>query len=324
MAAGRLARMISLRRPGGSVRIPTAVLSLALLAGCSSSSASPSSGPFATTGPARPAAASPAAGQPASPTGAQFARLERRFHARLGVYVLDTGTGRAVAYQSGQRFAYCSTFKALAAGILLRRHAPLDAVIHYRASDLVDYSPVTSGHVRTGMTLEAVMEAAIEYSDNTAANLLLNQLGGPAGLQRSLRGIGDATTDSDRDQPAVDTATPGDTRDTSTPRALGDDLRRLVVGNLLPPASRKLLTGWLLKNTTGGPYIRAGVPAGWTVADKTGNGYWGTRNDIAVAWPGHGRAPVVISVLTCRGTRDATSDDALIADATRIALTALP
>ena len=167
------------------------------------------------------------------------------------------------------------------------------------------------------------MRAAIEDSDNTAANLLLEQLGGPRGLQEALRGLGDTTTDADRNQPAVDTATPGDTRDTSTPQALARDLRRLVLGNLILPGRREFLTGWLLKNTTGGPYIRAGVPAGWTVADKTGNGYWGTRDDIAVAWPGHGAAPVVISVLSSRGTRDAASDDALIADATRTALDAL-
>jgi beta-lactamase class A len=252
-------------------------------------------------------------------TAPGFDRLEAQFHAHLGVYVLDTGTGRTVAYQAGQRFAYCSTYKALATGILLMRGSSLDQVLTYRASDLVEYSPVTARHVSTGMTLAAVMQAALEYSDNTAANLLLQQLGGPQRLQQALRGIGDQTTDSDRNEPSLNSATPGDTRDTSSAQALGTDLRQFVLGPLLPASRRQLLTSWLRHNTTGGPYIRAGLPAGWTTGDKTGNGYWGTRNDIAIAWAPHG-APLVIAVLSSRGSLNASSDDALIADATRAAV----
>ena len=145
------------------------------------------------------------------------------------------------------------------------------------------------------------MVAAVEYSDNTAANLLLDQLGGPGGLQQALRRLGDSTTDADRFEPALSAATPGDTRDTSNAQAFGADLREFVLGNVLPGSRRQLLTGWLLANTTGGPYIRAGVPAGWKVGDKTGNGGWGTRNDIAIAWP-PGGAPVVIAIFSHRGS----------------------
>jgi beta-lactamase class A len=172
------------------------------------------------------------------------------------------------------------------------------------------------------MTLHAIMAAALDYSDNTAANLLLNQLGGPRRLQEALRRLGDTTTDADRTEPTLNDATPGDPRDTSTARALATDLREFVLGKVLPESRRELLTGWLLANTTGGPYIRAGVPRGWKVGDKTGNGDWGTRNDIAIAWP-PGGAPVVIAILSRRGSANATSDDALIADATKAALAAL-
>jgi beta-lactamase class A len=287
--------------------------------------------PFLASGCADSGHSTPTASRTqATPTASQtqadpaFAGLEARFHAQLGVYALDTGTGRAATFNADERFAYCSTFKALATGILLKRDtsAQLNQVIHYTAGDLVDYSPVTARRVRTGMTLRAVMAAALDFSDNTAANLLLNQLGGPHGLTEALRRLGDTTTDADRTEPTLNDATPGDTRDTSTARALGTDLRDLVLGNVLPENRRQLLTRWLLANTTGGPYIRAGVPRGWKAGDKTGNGGWGTRNDIAIAWP-PGGAPVVIVVLSHRGSANATSDDALIADATKAALASL-
>ncbi|MFC9233240.1 class A beta-lactamase [Streptomyces decoyicus] len=297
----------------------TLVLASGLLTGCTGSS---------DTGSARPAsstASTPADSAPSQDHAAKaLAQVERRFHARLGVYMLDTGTGRTVTYRAGERFAHASTFKALAAGAVLKRSTDdeLNRVIHYSASDLEDYAPITKRHVGKGMTLRDLVKAALQYSDNTAANLLLDQLGGPAGLQKALRGMGDTTTRVNRTEPALNEAKPGDTRDTSTPRTLGTDLRGLVLGDVLPEGRRQLLTGWLRGNTTGGPYIRAGVPSGWKVGDKTGNGGYGTRNDIAVVWPTSG-APIVVAVLSDRGSKDAASDDALIKDATKAGLAAL-
>lgn len=294
------------------------VLASALLTGCGSGATASA----ATTRPSLAAAASVT-----STAYAALARIERQYHANLGVYALDTGTGRTIAYNADERFAFASTIKALAAAVLLKRDtdAQLDTVIRYSESDLVDYSPVTSEHVATGMTLRDIMIAALEVSDNTAQNLMLSRLGGPSGLQAALRAMGDATTDADRTEPTVNSATPGDIRDTSTPRAMGTDLRAFVLGHALSPDRRRLLTSWLVANTTGGPYIRAGVPAGWTVGDKTGNAYYGTRNDIAIVWPSGGGAPMVVSILTNRGPADqnAASNDALIADATKAAIAAL-
>ena len=254
-----------------------------------------------------------------------LAPIEHRHHARLGVYAVDTGTGRTVAYRADERFAYASTFKALAAGILLDRatDAQLDHVVHYRESDLLEYAPITSEHVRTGMRLRDLIAAALRYSDNTAANLVMERIGGPHAVQAGLRRLGDTTTHVDRTEPSLNEATPGDIRDTSTPRVLATDLRRFVLGDVLPQSRRELLTGWLVTNTTGGPYIRAGVPSGWKVGDKTGNGGYGTRNDIAIAWPPGGGAPVDLAIQSDRGVKDAPSDDALIADATKAALAAL-
>lgn len=300
------------------VRLVPVLLALALAGGCASTASAPRRSASGDATSARPAASSTTA-------QASFAALERRYRADLGVYAVDTGTGRSVGYRADRRFAFASTYKLLIAGMLLRRDsdAQLAQLVRYSKADLQAYSPITGPHLATGMTVSALIAAALQYSDNTAANLLLARLGGPRGLTAALRALGDATTRSDRDEPDVNTAVPGDPRDTSTPRALAADLRGFVLGDRLTPARRVRLAELLRGNTTGGPYIRAGAPTGWTVGDKTGNGAYGTRNDIAVLWPPTG-APVVLAVLTDRRTdKSAASDDALIADAARTALAAL-
>ncbi|XBP95653.1 class A beta-lactamase [Micromonospora sp. CCTCC AA 2012012] len=258
---------------------------------------------------------------PAPDSGHAFRQLEERFDARLGVYAIDTGSGRTMGYRADERFAYASTFKALAAAEVLDEttDAELDRVVRYSADDLVTYSPVTEQHVATGMSLRAIADAAVRYSDNTAGNLMLRQLGGPQKFEKELREIGDKVTDPARYETALNEARPGDRRDTSTPRALAQDLRAYAVGDALEPADRATLNGWLRGNTTGGELIRAGVPDGWVVGDKTGAGGYGTRNDIAVIWPPD-RAPIVLAVLSSRDEKDAGYDNALIAEATKAVL----
>ncbi|MBY8875110.1 class A beta-lactamase [Micromonospora sp. PLK6-60] len=254
----------------------------------------------------------------------EFRRLEETFDARLGVHAIDTGTGRTLGYRADERFGYASTFKALAAAEVLDEttDAELDQVVRYSADDLVTYSPITEQHVADGMTLRAIADAAVRYSDNTAGNLLLRRLGGPQRFEKELRGIGDKVTDPARYETALNEARPGDRRDTSTARALARDLRAYVVGDALEPADRDVLTGWLRGNTTGGELIRAGVPDGWVVGDKTGSGGYGTRNDIAVIWPPD-RAPIVLAVLSSRDEKDADYDNALIARATEVVIAGL-
>lgn len=253
------------------------------------------------------------------PSAAEFASLERRFDARLGVYAVDTGTGREIAHRADERFAYASTFKALAAGAVLRRYSSggLDRVVRYAREDLAPHSPVTEKHVDTGMSLRDLCEAAVRFSDNTAANLLLDALGGPEGLDAVLGELGDDTTRMSRREPGLSEAVPGDTRDTSTPRAFARNLRAFVLGDVLDEDGRALLTTWLRTGTTGKDLIRAGVPEGWTVGDKTGNGGYGTRNDIAVVWPPDGE-PIVMAIMSSRDHKDAEHDDALIAEAASV------
>lgn len=280
------------------------------LVACAQADGRASSSPAATTRPHTNAKA----------PLADFKDLERKYGARLGVYAVNTGDGREVAYRDGERFAYASTFKALAAGAVLRKYS-LDGMaklVKYSKDDLVANSPVTEKHVDTGMTLGELCDAAVRYSDNTAGNLLFDALGGPKGLESALRQTGDAVTRVERREPDLNQWTPGAVRDTSTPRALAQDLRAFVIGNRLGTAERAQLTRWLRTNTTGDELIRAGVPKDWTVGDKTGaGGVYGIRNDIAVVWPPDG-APIVMAILTNRGTKDADYDNKLIADAAAV------
>ncbi|NKY50061.1 class A beta-lactamase [Nocardia vermiculata] len=254
----------------------------------------------------------------------EFQGLEARLHGRLGVYALDTGTGRAVEYRADERFPYASTFKALAAGAVLSKLTPADLYRHvtYSRADLLPNSPITEKHVDEGMTISEILDAAVRYSDNTAGNLLFAELGGPKGLQQQLRDIGDTTTQSDRTETSLNEAIPGDERDTSSPQAMAEDLRHYVLDPAVDAEDREALTGLLRTNTTGAALIRAGVPADWVVGDKTGGGEYGTRNDISVVWP-PGRAPIVLTVLSTRDRPDAEFDDSVIARAATIAVAAL-
>ncbi|WP_431901988.1 class A beta-lactamase [Micromonospora chalcea] len=292
----------------------------ALVAGCTKDR--PEAAP-PTSAPTAPATSATPNAEPV-PAPAELAALERRFGARIGVYAVDTGTGRTLAHRADERFAYASTCKALAAGAMLAATsaADRDRVVRYRRADLVAHSPVTERHVETGMKLRDAAEAAVRYSDNTAGNLLFDALGGPAGFARALRDVGDRVTRPVRTEPELNAATPGDERDTSTPRALAGSLRAYTLGEALPPADRDLLLSWMRASTTGSGLVRAGVPAGWQVADKSGTGGYGTRNDIAVVWPPDS-APIVLAVMSSRGSRDAKPDDTLVAQAARATVTAL-
>jgi beta-lactamase class A len=266
----------------------------------------------------------PPAPAPVPPTPApgrtdRLPELERRFDARLGVYALDTGTGRELAYRADERFAMCSVFKALAAAAVLDRTPPeyLDQRVRFGQADLVVPSPVAEQHLADGMTVRELCDAAVRYSDNTAGNLLLADVGGPPGITEFARSLGDRVTRLDRTEPELNTAVPGDERDTTTPRAIAGCFRALVLGDRLDAADRALFTEWLVGNTTGDERIRAGLPVGWRVGDKTGTGSYGTANDVAVVWP-PAAAPIVLAVLTSRAAEDAQRDNALLAEAAAV------
>lgn len=275
---------------------------------------------------APPSTAQRSSAQPstAASSAATFAALEQRFRARLGLVVLDPRDGRTVQYRADERFPFASTNKVFIAAAVLDRSstADLDAVVHFDRSDLLAYAPVTERHLDTGMTVRELVDAALRYSDNTAANLLVERLGGPAAVQRWVRSTGDRVTRVDRVEPDLNTAVPGDPRDTTTPLQFAADLRAVLLGDVLSPAARALLRSTMAANTTGDATIRAGVPSGWEVADKTGTGERGVRNDIGIVTP-PGGDPLVVVVTTRTDDPDAASADALVAAATRAGIAAL-
>ena len=255
---------------------------------------------------------------------ARFARLERAHGARLGVFALATGSGAAVAYRADERFAFCSTFKPLAVAAVLARFplSHLDKRITYTAAEVNSISPVTQNHVADGMTVRQLCDAAIRYSDGTAGNLLMRQVGGPAGLTRWLRGIGDPSSRMDDYEPVLNRHGITDPRDTTTPRAIASAYRALVLGDALDTTRRALLTDWLTHTRTTAARIPAALPAGWRVAHKTGTGDYGRANDIAVAWPPAGD-PLVIAVLSDRAGYHTPVDESLLTAATRLLVPAL-
>lgn len=229
-----------------------------------------------------------------------LSRVEAESGGRLGVAVLDTLTGARSGHRADERFPMCSTFKLLAAAAILARvdagRERLDRRIRFEASDVVVNSLITKDRVgEPGMSLAELCEAAMIVSDNTAGNLLLDSLGGPAGLTAYARSLGDTVTRLDRIEPDLNEAAPGDPRDTTSPAAMLSNVRSLVLGSVLSPNSRDRLTGWLLGNKTGDTRLRAGLPSGWRVGDKTGTGENGTTNDVGIVWPPQ-RAPVIVSI----------------------------
>jgi beta-lactamase class A len=247
-----------------------------------------------------PARAAPSAGERLRDAANRLAGIEASAGGRLGVFVRDTGTGSILAHRADERFPMCSTFKLLAAAAALKRvdegQERLDRTIAFGPGDLLEYAPVSKTHVAEGgMTLAEACAAAIDWSDNTAANLILQAIGGPEGFTRFARSLGDEVTRLDRDEPSLNESTPGDERDTTSPRAMAKDMQKVLLGDALSETSRRQLEAWLIADKVGDKRLRAGLKPSWRIGDKTGSGDHGTANTIAIIRP-PGAAPIIAAV----------------------------
>jgi beta-lactamase class A len=248
---------------------------------------------------------------------AAFADIERSNGGRLGVAVLDTAAGAHSGYRMDERFPMCSTFKFLLASAVLqrvdRRQESLDHAMAIPPKPLLFHSPLTEPHAGGTMTIAALCHAALIQSDNTAANLLLQSIGGPASITTFARSIGDTVTRLDRMEPSLNESLAGDPRDTSSPAAMAGDLKALLLGNVLSPASREQLTRWMAASLTGLDRLRANLPQGWRAADKSGSNGEHTTNDVAMLWP-PGKPPVIIAAYITQCTGPESKRSAMLAE----------
>jgi beta-lactamase class A len=230
----------------------------------------------------------------------RLTKLESQTGGRIGVALLDSGNGQLFGHRFDEPFPMCSTFKVLAVAAVLsrvdQRREDLRRSVPINQADILKYAPVTSQHVGpSGMTIAELCEAAITLSDNTAANLLLSALGGPGAITAFARTLGDLHTRLDRIEPSLNQAAPGDLRDTTTPRAMAQDMNSILLGSGLTASSRELLKQWMVRCKTGDKKIRSATPESYLVGDKTGSGDHNTSNDIAIIWP-RDRPPLVLTV----------------------------
>jgi beta-lactamase class A len=238
--------------------------------------------------------------EPVPPVHDRIEALQRQHNVKIGVYAVDLESGRTVSHLDGESFAMCSTFKGYAAARVLQMvgngELTLDRQIFVDPEQAtLPNSPRTSPNAGGQMTLADLCAAAVQVSDNAAGNLLLQTIGGPSAISDFGRSIGDDRTRLDRWEIELNTAIPGDPRDTSTPRALGGGYRNLLTGDVLAAPQRQQLEDWMRANETSS--MRAGLPDGWTTADKTGNGDYGSTNDVGMAYGPQGQR-LLLAIMT--------------------------
>ncbi len=258
----------------------------------------------------------------------KLADLEASSGGRIGLFVINTGDNTRIQYHAKERFPMCSTSKVMAVSAILKRSTKDKHLLQHKIAytrndiDLSGYAPITKNHIIDGLAISELCEAAITQSDNTAMNLLMKKLGGPEAVTSFAHSIGDNKFRLDRYEPELNSAIPGDLRDTTTPKAMAESLNKLAFGKALEPTQQNQLLAWLKGNTTGSARMRAGVPEGWLVGDKTGTGNYGTTNDIGIIWP-QNASPIVVAIYFTQNKKDATPRDDVIASVIRILINSL-
>jgi beta-lactamase class A len=252
---------------------------------------------------------------------ARIEALEKNEGGHIGVAAFNSESGEQLVYRGDERFAMCSTFKMLLVASILSRidagKESLDRSLSFDALDIQSHAPISKKFLAQGyMTVAELSAAAIQYSDNTAANLLLKSIGGPQALTEYLRSLSDSVTRLDRYEPTLNSNLPGDPRDTTTPSAMVSTMRKLLIGDALSAKSRDQLNDWLLGTHTGSSRLRAGINRDWKIGDKTGTGQNGAASDVAIVWP-TGHSPFLIAVYYSRSTISAHKRDEVIAQVGR-------
>lgn len=250
--------------------------------------------------------------------------LEKSFDGKIGVYAINTNNNQTIGYRADERFPVQSTMKLIGVAALLKQSQSnshlLKEKIQYSKNDLAPWHPITGKYVNSGMTLEALAESAISYSDNVGIDLIMNKLGGPEAVTDFAHSIGNKSFNITHYDGNLN-ANPKSIEDTATPKDMAISVQKLTLGNVLTSSQRAQLVTWMKDNTTGYKRIRAGVPIGWTIAEKTGGGFgsYGIANDIGILWSPYCK-PIVLAVYTVQNKQDAKSRDDIVASTTSIVM----
>ena len=249
--------------------------------------------------------------------------LEMAHNGKVAVFAINLQNGKEAAYRADERMAYCSTFKVLLAAEVMKGKslAEMDEVIRYTDDDLVRFSPITEKNTSNGMTVRELCEAALRVSDNTAANLLLKEIGGPDALRQRLREAGDEVSLPEMDEPMLNVVHSGEVHDTSTARQMVMNYRKyLLTDDILPCEKRNIVLEYMKGNAATAKLRAAVVPANCIVADKSGSGPYGIRNDVGIIYDNEDdKAPVIVGIFTSHEDIDSPADNALVAEAARLA-----
>lgn len=250
--------------------------------------------------------------------------LEKNFSGKIGVYAIDTNNNQVISHRGDERFPIQSTLKLISAAALLKQSDTDKNLLHekiiYTEKDLIPWHPITGKYISTGMTLEALAEAAVTYSDNPAVNLIIRKLGGPKAITAFAGSIGNKSFNVEHYDGYMNSA-PNSNQDTATPKDMALSLQKLTLSpDVLTAGQQAMLVTWMQNNTTGYRRIRAGTPNGWTVADKTGSGDYGIANDIGLLWSPYCK-PIVLAIYTQQDKQDATVREDIVAMTTHVVLT---
>lgn len=258
-----------------------------------------------------------------SASASELKHIEQENDVTIGVYGMNTDNGKVYKHNADERFAFASTYKAIASGILLNNmpNGKLNKKIKINEQDIVAYSPVTEKYVGKTMSLKSLVQASMLQSDNTANNKIINEIGGIEGFNNELKTLGDYISKPQRLEPDLNDYDPTKIADTTTPRAAATTLHKLLASKQMDKDNQALLKQVMIENETGDSLIKAGVPKEYTVGDKSGQALtYGTRNDLAFIYTDKHRKPIILAVYTKQDQKNAKPDDKIIAAAAKEAI----
>ncbi|UXU78131.1 BlaZ-like penicillin-hydrolyzing class A beta-lactamase [Mammaliicoccus sciuri] len=265
----------------------------------------------------------PSACSTADATTQDLKKVEDKYDANIGVYALNTATDEEITFNEDKRFAYASTFKAVSSAMLLEKtpHNELNKKVHVSKEDIVPYSPVLEKFINKDITIKKLIEATMLYSDNTANNIIIEELGGYKEVNKRLKSLDDKTTKPSRMEPELNNYDPKSNRDTSTPQAFGKTLNKLINDGRLSKENKAFLIDLMINNKSGDTLIKKGAPKNFKVADKSGQAItYASRNDVAFVYPKGESKPIVLVIFTNKEGKTDKPNDKVVSETAKVVL----